>query len=69
MLKALLARSSFEMDKCVERGEVPAFGFPAVCFSPIADNPLVTDKEKFWQKLYLQTIRDKRKGHRSSIVK
>ena len=48
MLKALLAKSNFDMDKCIERGEVPAFGFPVVCFSPIADNSGVSDKEKFW---------------------
>ena len=57
------------MDKAIERGEVPAFGYPAVCYSPIADSSQVSAKERFWQKLYQQTVRNKRKGHRSSIVK
>ena len=36
-LKLLLAKSSLEMNNCVENGEIPVFGYPTVCFSPIGD--------------------------------
>ena len=60
------------MDHCIEHGELPVFGYPTVCFSPVGGAAGAGDKERkerFWQRLYQQTIRNKKEGHRSSIVK
>ena len=66
-LKNLLARSSVEMEKCVDSGEMPIFGYPPVCFSPIGNKKEI--KDKFWRKLYDNTMKAKKEGHeRSQLV-
>ena len=65
-LKNMLARGSLEMEKCINKGENPVFGYPMVCFSP---NNNEKTNDNFWQKLYTNTLRAKKVGHRSSLIK
>ena len=56
-LKNLLAKSSVEMEKCVDTGDMPIFGYPPVCFSPIGTKKDI--KDKFWKRLYDNTMKAK----------
>ena len=35
-LKLRLAQGSLEMDECINEGSIPIFGYPLVCYSPLA---------------------------------
>ena len=54
------------MEKCVDSGESPIFGYPLVCFSP---NNNDNSRENFWKKLFTSTFKSKKVGHRSSLIK
>jgi hypothetical protein len=56
-LKSLLARSSVEMEKCVDTGYMPVFGYPPLCFSPVGSKKEI--KDKFWKRLYDNTMKAK----------
>tara|TARA_B110000285_G_C15067170_1_gene585804 strand:- start:909 stop:1076 length:168 start_codon:yes stop_codon:yes gene_type:complete len=55
------------MEKCVDTGDMPIFGYPPVCFSPIGTKKEI--KEKFWKRLYDDTMKAKTDGNeRSQLV-
>lgn len=62
------------MEKYIINGEMPVFGYPLVCFSPVAaqeneNRSFQKKKNAFWHKLFKETIRNKKPGHRNQIVK
>ena len=34
-LKNCISKSSLELDNCIQTGDIPIFGYPAICFSPV----------------------------------
>ena len=37
-LKNCISKSSLELDNCIATGDMPIFGYPAMCYSPIYEN-------------------------------
>ena len=49
-LKLRLAQGSIEMDECINEGSIPIFGYPLVCYSPMAGQS--RSKGELWSILY-----------------
>lgn len=69
-LRKEFSRSSVELDRCIADGGMPIFGYPGICYSPLgALNDRSSKKDKFWHKLFLETVKNPKEGKQSSIVK
>ena len=65
-LKNCISKSSLELDNCIQTGDIPIFGYPAICFSPVYYDKEVQRKQ-FWQKLFVDTIQNKKLGQQTKL--
>ena len=62
-LKLQLVKGGMEMDECIDKGTLPVFGYPLVCYSPIEENTKeMTQSDRFWQIMFKSTMQTRPEG-------
>lgn len=54
-------KNSIELNKLINEGDMPIFGYPVLCYSPINEDQK-TKQDNFWQKIFKDTLTYKKNG-------
>ena len=56
-------RNSLSLGKLIQNGEIPIFGYPVICYSPVDQDPQL-QKDNFWQLIFKDTLTYKKQNER-----